>query len=74
MYTVSYRQPSGGGPVLIACDSPVSGRYVVIQARNSQTLTLCEVDVYGKLEPFTRITQQVSVCKVDVCGKLETLY
>ena len=46
---VDYRQPSGGGPVLIACDSPVTGRYVVIQARDSQTITLCEVDVYGKL-------------------------
>ena len=46
---VGRRQPAGG-PSLVACDSPVAGRYVVIQLRDTEQLTLCEVDVYGKLK------------------------
>ena len=58
---VTRRQPAGG-PVLIMCDPQVSGRYVGIQLRDTQQLTLCEVDIYGKLKPYnkSRIYRTVS--------------
>ena len=30
----------------VVCDSPVSGRYLIIQLTETNPLTLCEVEVY----------------------------
>ena len=46
----------------IQCDTRVYGRYVVIQIPGpSETLVLCEMQIYGKLTPRTYLSKQLAI-------------